>query len=243
MHGVSLGIGNADPLDRAYLAKLRLLKERIEPSWVSDHLCWGAFGGHHSHDLLPLPYTEEVLRYLVDRILAVQEALGCRMTFENVSSYVSFRESEMSEWEFLGLLCKQADCHLLLDVNNIYVSAYNHGFSVQAYLEGIPVDRVRQYHLAGHTDQGDYLHDTHIGPVIEGVWDVYRRALERFGAQPTLIEWDQDIPSYEEVVAEVERARAIEKEWLAAQTPSNPRGVETQESPEREAARSDGARR
>lgn len=224
MHGVSLAIGNVEPLDKVYLAKLKQLKEAIEPAWVSDHICWGGFGGHNAHDLLPLPYTEETLNHIVPRIHAVQDFLGEQMVFENVSSYVTFETSEMSEWEFVSELAKRSGCGLLVDVNNIFVSANNHQFAVEDYLNAIPKEHVAQFHVAGHTDKGDFLLDTHTGPIIEDVWDVYKQAVQRFGRVPTLIEWDENVPSFEEVVAESVIARRLEREVLHGSqgTVSNP---------------------
>ena len=214
LHGVSLSIGSTDPLDEAYLRSLRALAARVEPAWVSDHLCWSGAGGHHAHDLLPLPYTEEALDHVVGRIVAVQERLGRRIAVENVSSYLTYAHSTISEWEFLGAMARRADCGLLLDVNNVYVSAANHGFAAAEYLAGLPADRVGQIHLAGHTDMGAYLFDTHDGPVIEPVWELYRQAVRRFGRVSTLVEWDDDVPELEVVGAEAERARAAEAEVL-----------------------------
>jgi uncharacterized protein (UPF0276 family) len=214
LHGVSLSIGSTDPLDETYLRALRRLAARVEPAWISDHLCWSGAGGHQAHDLLPLPYTEEALEHVVARVVAVQERLGRRILLENVSSYLTFTHATMPEWEFLGAVAERADCGLLLDVNNVYVSAANHGFAAAAYLAGLPADRVGQIHLAGHTDMGAYLLDTHDGPVIEPVWDLYRHALRRFGRVSTLVEWDDDVPALEVVCAEAERARAVEAEVL-----------------------------
>ena len=214
LHGVSLSIGSTDPLDDEYLAVLRALVARFEPAWVSDHLCWSGVGGHHAHDLLPLPYTEESLAHVVGRVVAVQERLGRQILIENVSSYLTYTHSTLTEWEFLAAVAERADCGLLLDVNNVYVSAANHGFSAAAYLAGLPVDRVGQIHLAGHTDMGTYLFDTHDGPVIEPVWDLYREAVRRFGRVSTLVEWDDHIPALEVVCAEADRARAVEAETL-----------------------------
>ena len=214
LHGVSLSIGSTDPLDEAYLAALRALVRRVEPAWVSDHLCWSGVGGHYAHDLLPLPYTEEALAHVVRRVVAVQERLGRQILIENVSSYLTYTHSTLAEWEFLSAVAERADCGLLLDVNNVYVSAINHGFSTNAYLAGLPADRVGQIHLAGHTDMGTYLFDTHDGPVIEPVWDLYRQALRRFGRVSTLVEWDDRIPELDVVCAEAERARAVEAEVL-----------------------------
>lgn len=214
LHGVSLSIGSTDPLDEAYLRALGDLIARVDPAWVSDHLCWSGVGGHYAHDLLPLPYTEEALAHVVRRVVAVQERLGRQILIENVSSYLTYTHSTLAEWEFLGAVAERADCGLLLDVNNVYVSATNHGFSADAYLAGLPHDRVGQIHLAGHTDMGTYLFDTHDGPVIEPVWDLYRQVLRRFGRVSTLVEWDDHIPELDVVCAEAERARAVEAEVL-----------------------------
>jgi uncharacterized protein len=216
LHGVSLSIGSTDPLDEAYLRRLRALSDRVEPAWISDHLCWSGVGGHHAHDLLPLPFTEEALRHVVARVVAVQERLGRQLVLENVSSYLTWTHSTISEWEFLAAVAAQADCGILLDVNNVFVSAANHGFETGTYLAGLPAERVAQIHLAGHTDLGDYLFDTHDGPVIDPVWDLYRAALRRFGPISTLVEWDEHIPELDVVCAEAERARAIEAEILHA---------------------------
>jgi hypothetical protein len=216
LHGVSLSIGSTDPLDDAYLHALSSLARRYEPAWISDHLCWSSVGGHHAHDLLPLPYTEEALEHVVGRVRAVQERLGRRILLENVSSYLTYSHSTIPEWEFLGAVAERADCGLLLDVNNVHVSAVNHGFAAGTYLAGLPADRVGQIHLAGHTDMGAYLFDTHDGPVIEAVWDLYREAVRRFGRVSTLVEWDDRIPDLELVCAEAERARAVEAEILGA---------------------------
>jgi len=214
LHGVSLSIGSTDPLDETYLDALRALVRQVEPAWVSDHLCWSGVGGHYAHDLLPLPYTEEALGHVVTRVVAVQERLGRQILIENVSSYLTYAHSTLVEWEFLGAVAERADCGLLLDVNNVYVSATNHGFSANDYLAGLPADRVGQIHLAGHADMGAYLFDTHDGPVIEPVWDLYRQALRRFGRVSTLVEWDDHIPELDVVRAEAERARAVEAEVL-----------------------------
>jgi uncharacterized protein (UPF0276 family) len=214
LHGVSLSIGSTDPLDEDYLAALAALIARVEPAWVSDHLCWGSAGGRHAHDLLPLPCTEEALDHVVRRVAAVQERLGRQILLENVSSYLTFADSALAEWEFLGAVAERADCGLLLDVNNVHVSATNHGFSAAAYLAGLPDGRVGQIHLAGHTDMGAYLLDTHEGPVADPVWDLYRQAVRRFGRVSTLVEWDEAIPPLEVVCAEAERARAVEAEVL-----------------------------
>lgn len=207
LHGVSLSIGSSDPLDKRYLEALAKLIHRVEPAWVSDHLCWTGVGGHNAHDLLPLPYTEEALLHTVQRVIAVQDFLGRQIALENVSTYLSFAGSTLSEWEFLAELAERADCGILLDVNNIYVSAANHGFDAATYLAGIPRDRVWQIHLAGHTDHGSHLLDTHSRPVCDPVWSLYRRALQRFGSVASLVEWDEDIPAWEVLEAECERAK------------------------------------
>lgn len=209
LHGVSLSIGSTDPLNESYLREVRALADRIEPEWVSDHLCWTGVDGVNLHDLMPLPFTETVLRHVVSRIAAVQERLGRRLVLENVSSYVSFTSSDMTEWDFLREVAERADCHLLLDVNNIYVSSVNHGFDPMSYLRGIPVDRVQQFHLAGHRNMGDYLIDTHDAPVCEDVWQLFHAAVERFGALSTMIERDDNIPDLDDLLAELDRARGI----------------------------------
>jgi uncharacterized protein len=214
LHGVSLAIGSVDPLDEKLLRALRALADRVEPAYVSDHLCWGRHGGRYAHDLLPLPYTEEALAHVVSRVQEVQDALGRQILLENVSSYVEYAASSTTEWEFLARVAEDADCGILLDVNNVYVSARNHGFDPDAYLAGIPVDRVGQFHLAGHSDQGQYVLDTHDAPVVDAVWELYRSALRRFGPVPALIEWDDHVPDLERVVEESRKARAVEAEVL-----------------------------
>jgi uncharacterized protein (UPF0276 family) len=215
MHGVSLSLGSVDPLNADYLNQLADLAADVQPELVSDHLCWGSLGGHYAHDLLPLPYTEEALRHVSDRILRVQDRLKRRILVENVSSYVSYCQSAMTEWEFLAALCERADCGLLLDVNNIFVSAHNHRFDAAAFIAGIPVGRVGQIHLAGHSTAGELLLDTHDHPVCDGVWDLYRLAVQRFGRVSTLIEWDDQIPPLDRLVAESRAAAAVEASVLA----------------------------
>jgi uncharacterized protein len=212
LHGVSLSLGSVDPLDQRYLDGLAALAAEIEPAWISDHLCWSSLGGHTGHDLWPLPFTEEALDHVAARVLRVQERLGRRILVENVSSYLQFTVSTMPEWEFLAELTRRADCGLLLDVNNVYVSAYNHGFSAQEFLRGIPQERVGQMHLAGHSDAGTHLLDTHDHPICDPVWELYRDAVERFGAVTTLIERDDHIPPLADLVAESQRAAAIAAE-------------------------------
>jgi uncharacterized protein (UPF0276 family) len=209
MHGVSLSIGSTAPLDSSYLREVKQLAARIEPAWISDHLCWTGIDGRNLHDLLPLPYTQEALAHVVDRVRRVQDFLGRRILLENVSSYLAFRHSEMTEWEFLAAVAEAADCDLLLDVNNVYVSSVNHGFDALAYLAGVPARRVRQIHLAGHDNNGTHIIDTHDAPVVPEVWDLYAHAVRRFGAVPAMIERDDNIPALDELVAELDLARAI----------------------------------
>ncbi len=215
LHGVSLSIGSVDPIDETYLTGLVALAAETEPAWISDHLCWSSFGGHTGHDLWPLPFTEEALGHVVRRVEAVQERLRRRILIENVSSYVEFAHSTLPEWEFLAEVARRADCGLLLDVNNVFVSARNHGFDPAQFLAALPPGRVKQIHLAGHRDEGTHLLDTHDHPVCEGVWGLYRQAVQRFGALSTLIERDDRIPSLAEVIAESRQAAAIEAEVLA----------------------------
>jgi uncharacterized protein len=213
-HGVSLSIGSTDPLDWDYLKRLKALIAQTKTPWVSDHICWGSAGGVHIHDLVPLPYTAATVRWVAERARAVQDFLGVRLALENVSSYMTFTSSEMPEHEFVTAVAEQADCGLLLDVNNIYVSSYNHGTDPVAYVDAVPHARVVQVHLAGHTNHGKYILDSHSDRVIDPVWDLYRRALRHIGPVSTLIEWDDDIPPFAELVAEAAKARAIRDEVL-----------------------------
>lgn len=208
MHGVSLSIGSTDPLDQEYLKELRALRDRTKARWVSDHLCWTGVGGKNTHDLLPVPYTEEALRHVAARVRAVQDVLGAPLALENPSTYVEFTGSEMPEWEFLARLAAEADCAILLDVNNVYVSSYNHGFDPREYLAAVPYDRVVQMHVAGHTNHGTHIVDSHIGPVIEPVWELLGEAWRRAGGVSVLLEWDAEIPGFEETHAEALKARA-----------------------------------
>ncbi|TLY65027.1 MAG: DUF692 domain-containing protein, partial [Gammaproteobacteria bacterium] len=203
MHGVSMSIGSSAPLDRGYLEQVKQLARRVEPAWISDHLCWTGVAGRNTHDLLPLPYTEEALEHVAERVRAVQDILGRRILLENVSSYVAFRDSSLTEWEFLHGVAERADCLILLDVNNIYVSAVNHEFDPRDYLDAIPAGRVQQIHLAGHENHGDYLIDTHDHPVPDPVWELYAAAVARFGAVSTMIERDAHIPPLAELCAEL----------------------------------------
>lgn len=207
MHGVSLSIGSCDPLDQKYLHSLRDLAREIEPEWISDHLCWTGISGVNTHDLMPLPYTEEAIAHVVDRIQQVQDFLQRRILIENVSSYIEYRHSSVPEWEFYKAVVDRADCLMLVDINNIYVSARNHGFDAADYIDSVDPDRVQQIHLAGHTDNGDHVIDTHDHPVCDDVWALYRHALARFGPVSTMIERDDDIPPFEELEAELQQAR------------------------------------
>ncbi|MGO9801819.1 MAG: DUF692 domain-containing protein [Steroidobacteraceae bacterium] len=215
MHGVSLSIGSTAPLDYEYLRQVKALARRIEPEWVSDHLCWTGVAGRNTHDLLPLPYTEEALEHVARRVRTVQEVLERRILLENVSSYVSFRDAPLTEWQFLAGIATRADCLILLDVNNIYVSSVNHEFDALDYLNAIPPERVQQIHLAGHEDHGDYLVDTHDHPVRDAVWELYGAALRRCGAVSTMIERDDHIPPLGELCAELDSARALSARVLA----------------------------
>ena len=212
MHGVSLSIGGTDALDLAYLKQLRALADRVQPGWVSDHLCWTGVSGRNLHDLLPLPLTETALRHVTERVARAQDALGRRLVLENVSSYVRFADEDMAEHEFLAELARRADCQLLLDVNNVYVSSVNHGFDAQAYIDALPADRVVQFHLAGHATDPENLGlliDTHDAPVCAAVWDLYAYTLRRIGFRPTMIERDDHIPALPELLAELAVARGI----------------------------------
>lgn len=214
MHGVSLSIGGSDPLDKEYLKALKQLTEHAQPRWISDHLCWTGQGGQNMHDLLPLPYQDDVIKYVAERVKQVQDFLGRQILLENVSSYVTYQSSAMSEWEFYSAIVEEADCLMLLDINNIYVSARNHHFDPVDYINGVPRDRVQQMHLAGHSDYGDYVIDTHDHPVVDPVWNLYETALERFGPISTMIERDDQMPPFEELMAELAMARKIGKQVL-----------------------------
>jgi uncharacterized protein (UPF0276 family) len=209
LHGVSLSVGSAEPLDRAYVRALKTLVDWVEPTIVSDHLCFTALAGHNSHDLLPLPFTEEAVETAAQKIRQVQDILGRRILVENVSTYLRYRHGTMTEWEFVSAVAEQAGCGLLLDVNNVHVNSVNHGFDPSAYLEGIPEGLVGQYHLAGHEDHGDHLIDTHDHPVPEPVWSLFAFALRRFGPKPALIEWDALIPELPALLGEAQRADSL----------------------------------
>lgn len=218
MHGVSLSIGSTDPLNFDYLKQLKSLAERINPKWVSDHLCWTGVNKLNMHDLLPLPYTEEAIHHVVARVKQVQDYLGRQILLENVSSYVNFKESTFTEWEFLKTIVEEANCKILLDINNIYVSSFNHGFSPYDYLNGIPQNRVQQFHLAGHTNNGDHIIDTHDAKIIDPVWELYASALKRFGPVATMIERDDNMPPLADLLEELEYAKKIAKQVLSEKT-------------------------
>jgi len=206
LHGVSMSIGSTDPLDRAYLEKLKTLADRTRAHWVSDHLCWTGVVGRNTHDLLPMPYSEEALAHTIERVRQVSDILERPLVLENPSSYVEFKDSTLSEWEFLKRLALEADCGLLLDVNNVYVSSFNHGFDPRAYIDAIPRDRVVQFHVAGHTNKGTHIVDTHSDHALPEVWELYRRAWEHTGGAATLYEWDEDIPELHVLLEEARKA-------------------------------------
>jgi uncharacterized protein (UPF0276 family) len=212
LHGASMSIGSIDPLDMRYLDELKQLIARVQPMWVSDHLCFTGLRGMNMHDLLPLPCTEEALDHVAERVMRVQDYLGRRLVLENVSSYVTYAASELNEWDFIAELTRRADCDILLDVNNVYVSAFNHEFDARTFLRAMPRERVRQFHLAGHLNKGTHIIDTHDHPIIGDVWDLYAEAVRLFPGVPTMIERDADIPPYLDLVAELDIARRIAAE-------------------------------
>ncbi|HYP90273.1 MAG TPA: DUF692 domain-containing protein [Polyangiaceae bacterium] len=214
-HGVSLGIAGPEEPDRAYLERLKHLVRRTKTPWVSDHFCWSGAGGAHLHDLLPIPYTAEAVRRVAERARMIQDFLEVPFALENTSSYLTYRSSTLSEWEFIGEIVERADIGLLFDVNNVYVSAYNHGFDAETFVRSVPHDRILQIHLAGHTNLGKYIIDTHRGSVSEKVLDLYRQTIALAGPITTLIEWDDEIPELTVLLAEAERARRIRDEGLA----------------------------
>jgi len=214
MHGVSLSIGSTEPFDKEYLNQLKSLAARVEPVWISDHLCWTGVQGLNVHDLLPIPYTREAINHIVSRISYIQDFLGRPLLIENVSSYLTYKQSEMSEWDFILEIVNQAGCYILLDVNNIYVSSVNHQFNPLDYINAMPADRVAQIHLAGHSNHGDYIIDTHDAPVIQPVWDLYAQTIARLGRISTMIERDDNMPPFHELMAEINHARHIAKQVL-----------------------------
>ena len=209
MHGVSMSIGSTEPLNFDYLKQLKELIKRVEPEWISDHLCWTGVNGLNLHDLMPLPYTEEAIKHVADRVSQVQDYLGQQILLENVSSYVSYSDSEMTEWEFFNEVTERADCNMLLDINNIYVSAYNHNFDPYTYLTAMPSERVHQFHLAGHTHENNLIIDTHDHPIADPVFDLYAAAVEHFGRVSTMIERDDNIPPLPELLTELEHVKNI----------------------------------
>jgi uncharacterized protein (UPF0276 family) len=215
MHGVSLSIGGPHALDPDYLKQLKQLANRVRPAWISDHLCWSRGNAHQLHDLLPLPYTEESLDYIAARVMQVQDVLQRPLVLENVSSYVRAASDDFTEWEFLALLSRVSGCELLLDVNNVYVSSRNHGFDPWVFISSLPVDKVRQLHLAGHSDYGDYVIDTHDHPVSDPVWALYQCTLEHFGPVATLLERDDHFPPFETLLDELQKARQLGNKALA----------------------------
>ncbi len=215
MHGVSMSIGSPDGPDSAYLQQLKKLAQRVQPLWISDHLCWTGVHGQNVHDLLPLPYTEETVKHVARNIRRVQDVLERQILLENVSSYVSFACDTMSEWEFVVAVAEESDSLILLDVNNIYVSSVNHGFDPHDYLRAMPAGRVQQIHLAGHHDHGSYIIDTHDHPIADPVWDLYVDALRRFGNVASMIERDDQIPPLSELIAELDVARKLARQVLA----------------------------
>lgn len=206
-HGVSLSLGGTDPIDTHYVGAIRDLATRFEPAWISEHLCFGGHGGHHGHDLWPVPRTEAMVHHCARRIAQVQDLLGQRILVENISSYVQYELDALSEAEFVAAVVREADCDLLLDVNNVVVNAFNHGFDVDEFIRAMPAERVRQLHVAGHGDFGTHLFDDHRGPVPASVWSAFETAIDHCGDVATLIEWDQDVPALETVIAESDRAR------------------------------------
>lgn len=215
MHGVSLSLGSSDPLDMHYLQELKSLADRVEPEWISDHLCWTGIQGLNVHDLLPIPYTQDAVEHIVSRLHQIQDILGRPFLIENVSSYLTFRQSEMSEWDFIAEIVKKAGCYILLDVNNVYVSSVNHQFAPLDYIHAMPADSVAQIHLAGHSDHGDYIIDTHDAAVIEPVWELYKATIQHLGPVSTMIERDDNMPPFEELCAEMNQAREISRHILA----------------------------
>jgi uncharacterized protein (UPF0276 family) len=209
LHGVGMSLGSADPLNVEYLKRLKTLAERLQPTYISDHIAWVSVDGQYTHDLLPLPYTQDMLQHLSDRIQQVQEYLGRTILIENPSSYLTFASSDMSEADFIRQLCVSSGCELLLDVNNVYVSAQNHGFDASQYLAALPADKVKEIHLAGYEEMPGYLFDTHGYQVREPVWQLYKMALEHFGSVPTLIEWDTDVPEFSTLLSEAKKAEQL----------------------------------
>jgi len=208
-HGVSLSIGSIDPLDDTYLTRLKKLLDKINPPWFSDHICWTKVHGQNLHNLMPLPYTQRTIDFVSEKIRQLQDRMGRLFIFENVSSYVEFQQSQMPEWEFVAKVAEQADCGILLDVNNIFVSSFNHDFDPLDYINAIPADRVIQYHVAGHKDKGSFIIDTHDNTIRDEVWELYTTCTQRFSGVSTLLERDDNIPNIDELVNELDIARKI----------------------------------
>lgn len=215
MHGVSMSLGSTDPIDLNYLKQVKSLANRIEPKWISDHLCWTGVQGKNTHDLLPLPYTEEAITHVADRIRQVQDILNRQILIENVSSYLTYNDSMLDEWDFVKEVSERADCLILLDVNNVYVSSVNHEFDPQLYISSIPANRVHQIHLAGHSNMGDYIIDTHDHDIIHPVWELYAETLRLIGPCSTMIERDDHIPSLDALLLELNHARDIARNVLS----------------------------
>ena len=215
MHGVSMSVGSTDPIDFEYLKKVKALADRIRAVWIGDHVCWTGVLGRNTHDLLPLPYTEETLAHVVSRIRTIQDFLERPLVLENPSTYLEFAPNSMPEWEFIARMAEAADCGLLFDVNNVFVSAFNHGFDADAYVDAIPAERVCQYHLAGHTHKGTHILDTHSDHVVDPVWQLYGRSIHRTGPCATLLEWDASIPPFEVVHEEVLKAKVWRDQEVA----------------------------
>ncbi|MDE1900970.1 MAG: DUF692 domain-containing protein [Alphaproteobacteria bacterium] len=209
MHGVSMNIGSADPFNDDYFRKLKKLIDHLQPIWVSDHLCFTGLGGHNTHDLLPIPYVQESLQHVISRIHEAQEKLGRTLVIENPSTYLEFQASDIPEWEFLREVAKATGCGVLLDVNNVYVSSFNHGYDPKQYIDAIPADAIAQIHLAGHLNLGTHIIDTHDNHVIDAVWDLYAYTVANKGLHSTMIEWDDNIPAFNVLLAEINKARDV----------------------------------
>ncbi len=219
MHGVALSIAGSDPLNRVYLNQVKRLAQQIQPAWISDHVCWTGVDGFNMHDLLPVPFTQQALDHVVARVRYVQDFLGRQILLENVSSYVTYKESEYTEWDFLAALAQEADCLILLDINNIYVNSVNHGFDPYLYLHSLPKARVRQFHLAGHERCDNYIIDTHDASIVDPVWQLYQEAVRHFGFVSTMIERDDNIPEFPELLTELNYARHLATEILNSVLP------------------------
>jgi len=209
MHGIAMNIGGTDPLNASYMETLKQLAEVAKPVFISDHLCWTGVHGINSHDLLPVPYTQEALTYITGRIKQAQDMLGRQLVMENPSTYAEFTASTMPEWEFLAALTEAADCKLLLDVNNVYVGAFNHRYDAKRYIDAIPASRVAYMHMAGHRNKGTHIIDTHDDHVVDAVWELYRYTVQKLGNLPVMIEWDSNVPKFNVLLAELDKARAI----------------------------------